>query len=47
MLPGCKTPLATYEDTALTNCWTAMFSVVPIHILNIIAALLCSNHVNR
>ncbi|CAE6492940.1 unnamed protein product [Rhizoctonia solani] len=46
-LPGCKSRLIRFERTSLGRYYTWTFSLVPLHILNIITALLCSNHVNR
>ncbi|KAH7337055.1 hypothetical protein B0J17DRAFT_707398 [Rhizoctonia solani] len=46
-LPGCKSRLIRFERTSLGRYYTWIFSLVPLHILNIITALLCSNHVNR
>ncbi|CAE6449740.1 unnamed protein product [Rhizoctonia solani] len=46
-LPGCKSRLIRFERTSLGRYYTWTFSLVPLHILNIVTALLCSNHVNR
>ncbi|CAE6472443.1 unnamed protein product [Rhizoctonia solani] len=46
-LPGCKARLIRFERASLRRYYTWTFSLVPLHILNIITALLCSNHVNR
>ncbi|KAJ1303263.1 hypothetical protein OPQ81_011460 [Rhizoctonia solani] len=46
-LPGCKARIIRFERTSLGRYYTWTFSLVPLHILNIITALLCSNHVNR
>ncbi|CAE7233946.1 unnamed protein product [Rhizoctonia solani] len=46
-LPGCKSRLIRFERTSLGRYYTWTFSLVPLHILNMITALLCSNHVNR
>jgi hypothetical protein len=46
-LPGCKGKLLRFERAALQTVWTAAFIVVPLHLANIIVALLCANHVTR
>ncbi|KAF8575686.1 hypothetical protein K439DRAFT_1664947 [Ramaria rubella] len=46
-LPGCKGKLFQFEQDNLRMCWRLAFSLVPLHVLNIIASLLCSNHVDR
>ncbi|CAE6463939.1 unnamed protein product [Rhizoctonia solani] len=46
-LPGCKPRLIRFERASLGRYYTWTFSLVPLHILNIVTALLCSNHVNR
>ncbi|KAK7454629.1 hypothetical protein VKT23_011382 [Stygiomarasmius scandens] len=46
-LPGCKGKLYRFEKYNLSMIWSATFSIVPLHLLNIITALLCSNHVTR
>ncbi|KAF9285048.1 hypothetical protein BGZ68_004184 [Mortierella alpina] len=45
-LPGCQHKYNLYEDKLLTTCWTASFSLVPLQLFVMIAALLCSNHVD-
>ncbi|KAG5635538.1 hypothetical protein H0H81_010935 [Sphagnurus paluster] len=45
VLPGCKDPYLVYERKVLQTWYTTIFSLVPIHILIIVAGLLCSNHV--
>ncbi|KAF9568755.1 hypothetical protein CPC08DRAFT_624895 [Agrocybe pediades] len=44
-LPGCKAKLFDFERTTLRAIWRTIFSVAPLHILNIVVALLCANHV--
>jgi hypothetical protein len=46
-LPGCKGKLFRFEKYILETIARAAFSIVPVHLLNILAALLTSNHVNR
>ncbi|KIP02713.1 hypothetical protein PHLGIDRAFT_41453, partial [Phlebiopsis gigantea 11061_1 CR5-6] len=46
-LPGCKGRLLRVERGALRTVWTAAFALVPLHLVNVVAALLCANHVNR
>ncbi|TFY71890.1 hypothetical protein EVG20_g1104 [Dentipellis fragilis] len=46
-LPGCRGALTRFERSALPTIYGAVFSLVPLHLMNIIAALLCSNHVTR
>ncbi|PWN44472.1 hypothetical protein IE81DRAFT_282126, partial [Ceraceosorus guamensis] len=45
-LPGCKGKLYRYEKAALKRLYTIIFSIVFVHLANIAASLLCSNHVN-
>lgn len=45
ILPGCKKPFWQYEEKILTRWFTIAFAIVPAHILVMLAALLCSNHV--
>lgn len=45
VLPGCKKPYWDYQKVALQRWYTIVFSLVPAHILIMIIALLCSNHV--
>lgn len=46
-LPGCKGKLLRFERWNLARIWVAVFSLVPLHIVNIVVALLCANHVTR
>ena len=36
-----------FERENLARVWSAAFSVMPLHILNIVIALLCANHVTE
>ncbi|UZJ55192.1 hypothetical protein CBS101457_004512 [Exobasidium rhododendri] len=45
-LPGCKGPLYRAEKRTLPLLYTAVFSVVFLHLAAIAVSLLCSNHVN-
>ncbi|KAF9348480.1 hypothetical protein BGX34_002460 [Mortierella sp. NVP85] len=45
-LPGCQHKYNLYEDKLLTTCWNASFILVPFQLFVMIAALLCSNHVD-
>jgi len=45
ILPGCKLAYLDFERMALENWYIAVFSLVPAHMLIMLAALLCSNHV--
>ncbi|KDN45967.1 hypothetical protein K437DRAFT_223871 [Tilletiaria anomala UBC 951] len=45
-LPGCKGKLYRYEMAALSITYKVTFSIVFVHLINIVCALLCSNHVN-
>ncbi|OJT12994.1 hypothetical protein TRAPUB_10471 [Trametes pubescens] len=46
-LPGCKGKLWRVERESLALIWSTVFSLVPVHLLNIVVALLCANHVTR
>ncbi|WWC66395.1 uncharacterized protein I206_100297 [Kwoniella pini CBS 10737] len=46
-LPGCKSKWIHFERENLHNFATASFSVLGFHFLNIVIALLSSNHVNN
>ncbi|QRV92367.1 tetraspanin family protein [Ceratobasidium sp. AG-Ba] len=47
LLPGCRARLLRFERANLRRYYTWVFSLVPLHVLNIVTAILCSNHVNR
>jgi hypothetical protein len=38
-LPGCKGKLYRFEREILSTIWSASFSLIPLHILNIMVAL--------
>src|SRR5258707_1306288 len=44
-IPGCRDALFDFERTNLAVIWKVAFALAAIHILNMIIALLCSNHV--
>jgi len=46
-LPGCKGPLTRFEQTNLQLIWSTVFSLVPMHLVNIVVVMLCANHVTR
>ncbi|KDQ06964.1 hypothetical protein BOTBODRAFT_620652 [Botryobasidium botryosum FD-172 SS1] len=46
-LPGCKAKLSRFERTSLRRFYSAAFAYVPVHILVIFVAVICSNHVNK
>ncbi|WWD17728.1 hypothetical protein CI109_102169 [Kwoniella shandongensis] len=46
-LPGCKSNWMRFERQKLHEFSTAAFGTIPFHLMNIVLALLCSNHVNR
>ncbi|KAJ3575870.1 hypothetical protein NP233_g814 [Leucocoprinus birnbaumii] len=46
-LPGCKGPLTRFEQASLQLVWSTVFSLVPMHIVNIVVVMLCANHVTR
>ena len=43
-LPGCKGNLYNFEHQNLSRIWTAVFALVPLHIVNLVVALLGANH---
>ncbi|PFH46240.1 hypothetical protein AMATHDRAFT_155837 [Amanita thiersii Skay4041] len=45
VLPGCKLPYMEFQRVILQRWFTCVFSVVPAHVLIMVATLLCSNHV--
>ncbi|KAF8231524.1 hypothetical protein L208DRAFT_1398721 [Tricholoma matsutake] len=45
ILPGCKLPYIRFERMVLRRWYTVSFSLVPLHLVIILAGLLCSNHV--
>ncbi|EJD50891.1 hypothetical protein AURDEDRAFT_57877 [Auricularia subglabra TFB-10046 SS5] len=44
-LHGCKSALLAYEGRALRKLYTTLFALAPLHIVNMVVALLCANHV--
>ncbi|KAJ3801951.1 Tetraspanin family-domain-containing protein [Lentinula aff. detonsa] len=46
-LPGCKGKLYRFERENLSLIWSTAFSLVSLHLINILVALLCSNHVTN
>ena len=44
---GCKGPLLRCARANLTAIWKAAFSALPLHLTNIVIALICANHVTR
>lgn len=44
-LPGCKAKLFDFERANLKAIWRSVFSLLPLHLLNIVVALLCANHI--
>ncbi|KAI8638935.1 hypothetical protein BD408DRAFT_372696, partial [Parasitella parasitica] len=47
LYPGCKYKYQSLTVEALRITWTVAFSMIPVHILVLFSALLCSNHVNE
>ncbi|CAO3643481.1 unnamed protein product [Mucor hiemalis] len=47
LLPGCKFKYQTFTKEALTITWIVAFSMIPVHLIVMFSALLCSNHINR
>jgi hypothetical protein len=45
IFPGCKNRYLKLERSVLETWYTIAFSLVPAHILIIVASLLCSNHI--
>ena len=46
-LPGCKGNLYNFEHQNLSRIWRAAFALVPIHMINLVVALLCANHMTN
>jgi len=46
-LPGCKGKLYRFERDNLALIWSATFALVPLHIVNIVVALLTANHMTN
>ncbi|KAI8981975.1 Tetraspanin family-domain-containing protein [Mycotypha africana] len=47
LLPGCRYKYQQLTKEMLTWTYIVAFSMVPVHVLVMISALLCSNHINR
>ena len=45
ILPGCKGPFLVFQKRVLKLWYTAVFLLVPVQILVMVAGLLCSNHI--
>ncbi|KAF8156038.1 tetraspanin Tsp2 family [Crassisporium funariophilum] len=45
ILPGCKLGFLIFEREVLKRWYTVSFGLVPVHLLVMVAGLLCSNHV--
>jgi hypothetical protein len=45
LLPGCKLKYIVFERGVLKTWYTAAFALVPVHVMVMVAGLLCSNHV--
>ena len=43
-LPGCKDKFFDFEKENLGAVWRSAFALVPIHLVNMVIALLCANH---
>ncbi|KAH8822578.1 Tetraspanin family-domain-containing protein [Flagelloscypha sp. PMI_526] len=46
-IPGCKGPLMRFTQSSLRFVWMSTFSLVPLHVANILVSLLCANHVTK
>lgn len=46
-LPGCKEKLYRFELENLETIWSVAFSLALLHLINLLAALLCANHLTR
>jgi hypothetical protein len=46
-LPGCRAKLFNFERENLRAVWRAAFSLAPLHLVNMVIALLCSNHITK
>jgi hypothetical protein len=43
-LPGCKGKLYRFEQENLAMIWCATFSLALLHLVNVVVAFLCANH---
>ncbi|KAJ7726517.1 tetraspanin Tsp2 family [Mycena metata] len=46
-LPGCKGKLYRFERANLALVWQTVFALVPLHLVNVLVALVCANHVTE
>lgn len=46
-LPGCKRNFYNFEHQNLSRIWRAAFALVPLHMFNLVVALLCANHMTN
>jgi hypothetical protein len=46
-IPGCRDALFDFERTNLAIIWKVAFALAALHFMNMIVALLCSNHVTN
>jgi hypothetical protein len=46
-LPGCHGPVMRFERDVLSSAAGTVFSLVPLHLANILVGLLCANHVTE
>ncbi|GAN10921.1 conserved hypothetical protein [Mucor ambiguus] len=46
LYPGCKYKYQNLTMDSLRITWTVAFSMIPVHLLVLFSALMCSNHVN-
>jgi hypothetical protein len=46
-LPGCKGKLYRFERANLALVWSSAFALVPLHLVSVLVALLCANHVSE
>ena len=46
-LPGCKGNLYNFERQNLSRIWRTVFALVPLHMVNLVVALLCANHMTN
>jgi hypothetical protein len=44
-LPGCPGPLVCFEHDIFSSAMATVFSLIPVHLANIFAGLLCANNV--
>ncbi|KAH7105080.1 hypothetical protein BKA62DRAFT_613772 [Auriculariales sp. MPI-PUGE-AT-0066] len=44
-LPGCKAPYWQFQKDTLKTWYLGVFALVPFHIISLVTALVCANHV--